>query len=176
MGKKEDDLKKEERRVIAQWLVDKATLDLPDSRKILPKNEKGFYAEEIKDWNSLKLLRLKNKYNYLKWAIEENKKLATTNIEVTDGKSKEETEVQDYQVIWAKDLKNYQEEEKEWIVDKLIPLKSVGILTGKRGTLKTFITLLLSVAVASGGDFLGKYETTKGKVITWYQVIRLSGL
>jgi len=69
------------------------------------------------------------------------------------------------EIIWDKDLQNYKEEEKEWIIDKLIPNRSVCVLTGKRGTLKTFITLQMGYCIASGKDFLGKFPTKIGGVL-----------
>lgn len=74
-------------------------------------------------------------------------------------------EVQDYEIIWDKELENYQIKEKEWIVDKLIPNKSVCILTGKRGTMKTFLALLLCYSVAKGTKFLNNFDTKQGKII-----------
>jgi len=68
-------------------------------------------------------------------------------------------------IIWEYELPNYVEEEKEWIIEKLIPTKSVCILTGKRGTMKTFIALNMAYAIASGSDFLNKYSTRKGSII-----------
>lgn len=76
-----------------------------------------------------------------------------------------ENEEKDFEFLWDDDLKNYKEEEKEWIIDRLIPSRSVCILTGKRGTLKTFIALLIGYSIATGTNFLGRYETKKGKVI-----------
>lgn len=66
--------------------------------------------------------------------------------------------------ILDKDLRNYEEEDKEWIIDKLIPTKSVCVLTGKRGTLKTFVALNMAYSIASGSDFLNKYSVRKGKI------------
>lgn len=68
-------------------------------------------------------------------------------------------------VIWEHELQTYEEEEKEWIIEKLIPTKSVSIITGKRGTLKTFVTLAMAYSIASGYDFLNKYSVRQGKVI-----------
>jgi RecA-family ATPase len=78
---------------------------------------------------------------------------------------KEEKKKEDYQLIWDNELKNFKIEEKEWLVDKLIPSKAVCIITGKRGTMKTFMTLLLCYSVASGEEFLDKFKTSQGKVI-----------
>jgi len=44
----------------------------------------------------------------------------------------------DYELIWESDMDSYEIEDKGWVIDKLIPSKSVGIWTGKRGTFKTF--------------------------------------
>jgi len=68
-------------------------------------------------------------------------------------------------LIWDKDLKNYAEEEKEWIINKLIPAKSIIILSGKRGTMKTFISLNIGYSIASGTNFLKNFPTRKGGVI-----------
>lgn len=70
-----------------------------------------------------------------------------------------------FELIWEKDLQDYETEDKEWIIDKLIPSKAVGVWTGKRGTMKTFIVLNAISCVAAGKDFLDKYPTVKGKVI-----------
>lgn len=68
-------------------------------------------------------------------------------------------------IIWDKDLKDYVQEEKEWIVEKIIPTKSVCILTGKRGTMKTFMALLIGYSISTGSNFLQKLECKKGSVI-----------
>ena len=78
---------------------------------------------------------------------------------------KEKESNEDFELIWLKDLKDYNIEEKDWIIDKLIPTKSVCILTGKRGTLKTFISIAMAYSIASGEPFLETYDTEKGKVI-----------
>jgi len=68
-------------------------------------------------------------------------------------------------IIWDKDLENYEEEEKEWLIDKLIPNRSVCILTGKRGTMKTFLALEMVYSLCSGKDFLEYFPTRKGGVL-----------
>lgn len=71
----------------------------------------------------------------------------------------------DYELIWEGDMDNYEIEEKSWVIDKLVPAKAVGVWTGKRGTFKTFLVLNAIFAVASGKQFLGRYDTNQGKVI-----------
>jgi RecA-family ATPase len=75
---------------------------------------------------------------------------------------KEEDEIK---IIWENELQTYQEENIEWIIDRLIPNRSVCVLTGKRGTLKTFLALEIAYSIASGTDFLDKFSTRKGGVI-----------
>ncbi|HJX50256.1 MAG TPA: AAA family ATPase [Candidatus Nanoarchaeia archaeon] len=85
--------------------------------------------------------------------------LRTTPIENT------QTTQEEIKIIWEHELPNYVEEDKNWIIEKLIPTKSIGIVTGKRGTMKTFLTLLMSYAVASGNSFLDNFSTRKGGVL-----------
>lgn len=68
-------------------------------------------------------------------------------------------------VIWDKDLELWVEPDQEWIIDRLIPNRSVCILTGKRGTMKTFLALNMGYAISSGNKFLGKFSTGNGGVI-----------
>lgn len=78
---------------------------------------------------------------------------------------KEDEEKREVKIIWDKDLQNYEEAEIEWTIEKWLPNRSVGILTGKRGTMKTFIALLMAYSIASGNKFLEQFQSTKGKVI-----------
>ena len=70
----------------------------------------------------------------------------------------------DFELIWEGDLDNYKED-KEWIIDQIIPSRSVGVWTGKRSTYKTFIVLNAIFSIASGLPFLGRFQTKKGKII-----------
>lgn len=74
-----------------------------------------------------------------------------------------ESDRTDFELIWEKDLDKF-ENNKNWIIDKLIPEKSVGIWTGKRSTYKTFLVLNAVFCVASGIKFM-EMETKKGSVI-----------
>lgn len=157
------DLDPDERKVVAQWLSDKATLDKPEVRASIPKDGFGFFLEDMGDF--LVPLNIKNPYNYLKWAHYQNKKLKGEQDKENKNKDDKKKDNLDFNIIWEDELRNYTEDEKEWIIDKLIPTKSVCILTGKRGTLKTFLTLAISYAVALGNPFLDKFDAKKGKVI-----------
>jgi RecA-family ATPase len=53
---------------------------------------------------------------------------------------------------------------REWLVEGLIPHKTVTLFSGDGGTGKSLLSLQLAVAVASGGSFLGK-PVKQGDVI-----------
>jgi len=82
---------------------------------------------------------------YTKWATHgskfpEYRELTYTNaLEYyeADEKKGEKDKDEKYKLIWEGDLQNYEIDDKEWLVDKLIPTRSVCVLTGKRGTMKT---------------------------------------
>ncbi|MBU0894579.1 MAG: AAA family ATPase [Nanoarchaeota archaeon] len=71
----------------------------------------------------------------------------------------------DLNIIWEGNLKDYETEGLEWIIEKIIANRSVCLLVGKAGVLKTFLAILICYAVASGNDFLNKFKSKKGKVI-----------
>ena len=71
----------------------------------------------------------------------------------------------DFTLIWEPQLKEYAEEERSWIVERYLPTKSIGILTGKRGTFKTYLALYIAYSVASGKVFMGNHQVRKGGVL-----------
>ena len=71
----------------------------------------------------------------------------------------------EYQFVWERDLKNVQDIQNEWLVDRLIPPKSVGVWTGKRGSFKTFLVLNCAFCLAEGLDFLDKYPSKKIRIL-----------
>lgn len=95
-----------------------------------------------------------------KYGLKDDYKLDTIQMPTSEIPKKEE-----FTLIWDKDLPNYVEQDKDWIIDKLIPNCSVGIWTGKRATYKTFAALEAVYAIASGEDFLGRYPTKRCKVL-----------
>lgn len=71
----------------------------------------------------------------------------------------------EFTLVWDKDLESYEEEDKDWLIDKLIPCCSVGVWTGKRATYKTFTALEAVYAISSGTLFAGRYPTKQGTVL-----------
>lgn len=122
--------------------VREGIIDCSDAKKGYLRGSKAFEAIEAAH-NKYGLLRTKPIINY-------------------EEERKQQDEIK---IIWEHELPNYVEEEKEWIIEKLIPTKSVCVLTGKRGTMKTFIALNMAYSISSGSDFLNKYSTRKGGVI-----------
>jgi RecA-family ATPase len=87
------------------------------------------------------------------------------NVDLETGLAIPKVPEPEFTLIWDKDLKNYKENDKEWIIDKLIPSCGVGVWTGKRATYKTFAALEAIYAIASGTPFVGTYPTKKCKVL-----------
>lgn len=72
---------------------------------------------------------------------------------------------EEFTLVWDKDLESYEEEDRDWLIDKLIPTCSVGVWTGKRATYKTFTALEAVYAISSGTLFAGRYPTKQGTVL-----------
>ncbi|MBY0538395.1 AAA family ATPase [Patescibacteria group bacterium] len=53
----------------------------------------------------------------------------------------------------------------QWVAKDLIPLGCLGAITGESNSYKSFMTLALSQAVATGAPYLGHFGTTAGKVL-----------
>jgi len=53
----------------------------------------------------------------------------------------------------------------EWVAENLIPLGCLGAITGESNSYKSFMTLALSQAIATGTSYLGHFATTAGKVL-----------
>jgi RecA-family ATPase len=59
-------------------------------------------------------------------------------------------------LVNAASLADKQIPQREWLVDEIIPMRQVTLIYGDGATGKTLIELQLSVAVATGTDWLGK--------------------
>jgi RecA-family ATPase len=68
-------------------------------------------------------------------------------------------------VFSLKDLNDLEIQPIVWVVNSLIPEKSIVIIGGKRGTFKSFNAICLSICVASGMPFLNVFETQKKRVL-----------
>lgn len=68
-------------------------------------------------------------------------------------------------IIWDDELKDYELKETEWLIEGMIPRGGIGVWTGNRATFKSFLVLNAAYCISNGIDFLGRYPTTKGKVI-----------
>jgi len=77
----------------------------------------------------------------------------------------EEPDKPDFNFIWDKDLQSYEEEKKDWIIEKYIPRRSVGVWTGKRGTFKTFVTLSAIYSIGAETPFLGTFLTKRCNIL-----------
>lgn len=110
---------------------------------------KKVQAGEIVEYNPIEIMNWINQY----------KKELLPLINSTDQTR------EDFQLIWEKDLKSLPESSQEWFIEKLIAPKSVGVLTGKRGTFKTFFALNFGICASVGEPVLDKFPTKKLKVL-----------
>jgi predicted ATP-dependent serine protease len=80
--------------------------------------------------------------------------------------SKRSSNVKTYCPSWrsAVQLLNEPDEDIEYLVPGLIPSGAVILLSGREGTLKSFLVLQLSNEIAKGGAWLGK-QCLKGPVL-----------
>lgn len=69
-----------------------------------------------------------------------------------------------FQFLSLNELKNYQEIHQDYIVDRLIPSRAVGILGGKRSAFKSWVALGLGLSVSAGLEFLG-FKTNEVPVL-----------
>jgi len=73
---------------------------------------------------------------------------------------------EDYARISAQELANMMFPPEQWLVDKIIYKEGFCFIYGAEGTGKSFITLSLAQAVASGTDWLGQFKVPQaGKVM-----------
>jgi len=103
------------------------------------------------NWNKYKDTYLQSKVSYETWQRY-----------YKEHKEQEEDEIN---LIWDKELAEYEIKEKEWLIDGLIPAGGIGVWTGKRGSFKTFLLMDAAYCIATGINFLNKYKTKKGRVI-----------
>lgn len=61
-------------------------------------------------------------------------------------------------------IRNYEEKETGWLVDKILKPASINILAGKRSTFKSWIALNLSYCISKSLDFLDKFPCRKTNV------------
>ena len=76
----------------------------------------------------------------------------------------EERETKEKITITAKELYESNIPKQEWIVDRLVPAKSLTVLAGEPGSFKSYIVLYLTLCCASGKKFLN-HETKQGKTL-----------
>lgn len=64
--------------------------------------------------------------------------------------------------LWsAGDLLAEKFDEREWLVEHLIPMQSITVLSGNEGTFKTWISLELARCLAVGEPLFGKFSTVR---------------
>lgn len=64
----------------------------------------------------------------------------------------------DYSMLSMRELSNMEFEEHPWLIDNVLYSQGFCFLYGSEGTGKSFVTLSMAKAVASGQDWLGQYH------------------
>lgn len=77
-----------------------------------------------------------------------------------------EEKAKESKIIWNEDLMNTEFPQEEWVIQDLIPRNSVGFLSGKRDSYKSFLAQYIAYCIASGTDFLG-FKTNKVKNVLY---------
>jgi len=70
-----------------------------------------------------------------------------------------------FQPIKMSELMNIKFPEQRWVVENLIPLRSLTMIAGYPASFKTWLMLDLAVKIAQGEKFLGHFDTEKMKVL-----------
>lgn len=71
----------------------------------------------------------------------------------------------DFGVVWEKDLENIKIEPFKWLIQGLIPSKSIVVLGGKRASFKSWAALQMAIAVSSASSALGVFNTEQVPVL-----------
>jgi hypothetical protein len=64
-------------------------------------------------------------------------------------------------IIYEKDLKNIETSAITWFIERLVPEKSIVMLSGKRGGYKSWGAIHIAIAIATGQKVFDKYSTKK---------------
>lgn len=82
----------------------------------------------------------------------------------TDKQLQEQKE-EEIRLIWDKELKDYQEPNTSWRIDKILKSQGIIVLGGKQATYKSWIAMVLASSIAQGKPLFGKFDTSPGKVL-----------
>jgi len=72
----------------------------------------------------------------------------------------------DIKLYTFENLKNIETTNQKWVVERLIPERSLVLLAGKRASFKSWVALEMVKSVSTGQSFLGKFPVRK--VGVWY--------
>lgn len=136
-------------------------LNIEDIKGVYSKNKWSYHGlvgwikkvnyGELKNFNIKELLQ---------WA-NENKQDLVPLLE----KAKAELSEEQLPILPIDELDNLPEQENVWLCRRLIRPKSICCLSGKRSTLKTWLSLNLAVCISSQLPFLDKFETEPCNVL-----------
>ncbi len=68
--------------------------------------------------------------------------------------------------LWSiHEVLEYQFEEQDWVINKLLPTQTITILSGNPQNFKTWVTIEIAKSIASGAAFLNQFQVTQGAVL-----------
>ena len=80
-------------------------------------------------------------------------------------KEKPEMESKPMEVIPLFQFMQGEDEQMDWLVDRILPKEAVGILAGPAGYGKSWLLLDLAIEMSRGGKWLGQFSTTPGRIL-----------
>jgi hypothetical protein len=71
----------------------------------------------------------------------------------------------DYSPVSLDELYRMEFPENAWVIEKLVPLEGITIVSGAPESYKTWLVLLMAIAIAKGEKFLGVFPSTQHRVL-----------
>lgn len=112
------------------------------NQKPFKEKERRFFIQKIKQFIFLRNLNYKE--------------------EVKEVEEKEEDELK---VVFDKDLDSLEFKEVEWIIPEILPEKSICFIAGKRGTFKSFLSMVISYCLPNELPLFNKFPVKKAAVL-----------
>ena len=87
------------------------------------------------------------------------------NEEFEKQKEKTKREIERFKIYGSNELLKLDIPPTEFLIEKLLPKKGIGIVVGKPSSFKSWIVLEMAKRLSRGEDLFGKFKTQKSKVL-----------
>lgn len=88
-----------------------------------------------------------------------------TEKKLAEIKASIQTRQGDYSPVSLDELYRMEFPENAWVIEKLVPLEGITIVSGAPESYKTWLVLLMAIAIAKGEKFLGVFPSTQHRVL-----------